>query len=115
MKTMTTRERLLASSMICGAAFAAIAATPASAQSQQEVQEVVVTGSRIVRQDYVANSPIVSVGQAAIENTGQVTVEKSLSQMPSTAASDPHSCRASSGWRSLLPSGKYAPQPAASG
>jgi len=79
---MTTRERLLASSMICGAAFAAIAATPASAQGQQEVQEVVVTGSRIVRQDYVANSPIATVtGDATVANA-DVTLDMYLNTLP---------------------------------
>lgn len=47
-----------------------------------EVGEIVVTGSRIARRDYVSNSPLVSVSSEAIENTGQVTVEKALTQMP---------------------------------
>ncbi|CAN7258999.1 TonB-dependent receptor [Phenylobacterium sp. LjRoot164] len=70
--------------MVGGVAYGALLAGGV-AQAQDAttaVEEVVVTGSRIARPDYVANSPIVSVGQAAIENTGQVTVEKSLSQMP---------------------------------
>lgn len=68
--------------MICGAAFAAIAATPASAQGQQEVQEVVVTGSRIVRQDYVANSPIATVtGDATVANA-DVTLDMYLNTLP---------------------------------
>jgi outer membrane receptor protein involved in Fe transport len=47
-----------------------------------EVGEIVVTGSRIARRDYASNSPLVSVTTEAIENTGQVTVEKALTQMP---------------------------------
>jgi len=47
-----------------------------------EVSEIVVTGSRIARRDYASNSPLVSVTTEAIENTGQVTVEKALTQMP---------------------------------
>ena len=72
--------------MAGGVAYGALLASVAQAQTSDDgvaaIEEVVVTGSRIARPDYVANSPIVSVGQAAIENTGQVTVEKSLSQMP---------------------------------
>jgi Outer membrane cobalamin receptor protein len=70
--------------MAGGCATGALLSGVAFAQTPdgETVQEVVVTGSRIARPDYSANSPIVSVGQAAIENTGQVTVEKSLSQMP---------------------------------
>ena len=44
--------------------------------------EVVVTGSRIARRDYVADSPIVSVGPKAIENAGSVTLDKLLDQVP---------------------------------
>ncbi len=50
-------------------------------------EDIVVTGSRIARPDYVANSPIVSVGSAAIENTGRVTVESTLTQLPQFAGS----------------------------
>ena len=46
------------------------------------VGEVVVTGSRITRRDFVADSPIVSVGPKAIENTGDVTLERTLTQLP---------------------------------
>jgi outer membrane receptor protein involved in Fe transport len=45
-------------------------------------QDVVVTGSRISRPDYVANSPIVSMSADTLENTGRVTVESALTQMP---------------------------------
>jgi outer membrane receptor protein involved in Fe transport len=42
----------------------------------------VVTGSRIARQDYSSDTPIVTVGAAALENTGTVTVDTLLAQMP---------------------------------
>lgn len=75
------RERLLASSMICGAAFAAIAASPAYAQ-EDEVAEVVVTGSRIVRQDFVASSPITTVtGEQATANA-DITLDTYLNTLP---------------------------------
>ena len=67
--------------MICGAAFVAFSATAASAQ-EQEVQEVVVTGSRIVRQDYVANSPITTVtGDATVANA-DITLDTYLNTLP---------------------------------
>jgi iron complex outermembrane recepter protein len=81
LKISTMRERLLASSMICGAAFAALAAVPAQAQ-ESEVSEVVVTGSRIVRQDYVANSPIATVtGEATVANA-DITLDTYLNTLP---------------------------------
>jgi len=53
-------------------------APPASAEPEQgtdaPVEEVTVTGSRISRSDYVANSPIVSLSSDTLENTGRVTV-----------------------------------------
>ncbi|WP_309646208.1 TonB-dependent receptor plug domain-containing protein, partial [Phenylobacterium sp.] len=81
MKINTMRERLLASSMICGVALAAFSATTAYAQDE-EVQEVVVTGSRIVRQDYVATSPIATVtGEQAVANA-DVTLDTYLNTLP---------------------------------
>ena len=47
-----------------------------------QVGEVVVTGSRISRRDYVADSPIVSVGPKALENTGAVTLDRLVNQIP---------------------------------
>ena len=82
MKINSTRERLLASSMICVAAFAAFSATAASAQDAGEVSEVVVTGSRIVRQDYVANSPIATVtGEQTVANA-DITLDTYLNTLP---------------------------------
>ncbi|KSB91183.1 hypothetical protein AS593_01170 [Caulobacter vibrioides] len=77
-------KRMMAGGCAYGALMLGVAhAQEATAPEEpQAVEAVVVTGSRIARQDYVANSPIQTVGAAAIEATGQVTVEKALSQMP---------------------------------
>jgi len=79
--------------LLCGSACGALGAPAALAQTAaaseadtataaEPVQEIVVTGSRIARPDYVSNSPILSVGQQALENTGQMTVERALAQLP---------------------------------
>jgi iron complex outermembrane receptor protein len=47
-----------------------------------EVQEVVVTGSRIARADYVSQTPIVTVGAEAIARSGSPTIEATLNQLP---------------------------------
>lgn len=65
--------------MICGAALAALSATAAHAQ---EVQEVVVTGSRIVRQDYVANSPITTVTGDQVVQNADITLDTYLNTLP---------------------------------
>jgi outer membrane receptor protein involved in Fe transport len=85
LKINTMRQRLLASSMICGAALLGLSGTQAAAQTASgasEVDEIVVTGSRIARQDYVSVSPIVTVGSEALERTGSVTVETLLNELP---------------------------------
>ncbi|MBI1682609.1 TonB-dependent receptor domain-containing protein [Caulobacter hibisci] len=65
----------------------AVTAMPILAQAQTNdepaaVEEVVVTGSRIARRDYVSNSPIMTMGAEQIEKTGSVTVDTLLNQMP---------------------------------
>lgn len=80
------RERLLASTMIAGFALAGLA-VPAMAQTTpadqaSAVGDVVVTGSRVVRQDYVANSPISTVSAEQIQARGDVNVEQILNQLP---------------------------------
>jgi outer membrane receptor protein involved in Fe transport len=70
--------------------MAAAATIPAYAQDQDqepaETQTVVVTGSRIVRQDYVANSPITSVSQSQIVNNADLTLETALNNLPQIVA-----------------------------
>ena len=75
------RRRLLASTAIAGLATFGLVDI-ASAQASAAPQEVVVTGSRIARQDYVADSPIVTVSAKALEQSGAVTVEKLLNELP---------------------------------
>lgn len=68
--------------LIAGAPLAARAQAAATNDSASAVEEVVVTGSRIARRDYVSNSPIVTLGQDAIQKSGSVTVDTLLNQMP---------------------------------
>jgi outer membrane receptor protein involved in Fe transport len=70
--------------------MAGLGASTAHAQdaSKDEVlEEVVVTGSRIARRDYVSDSPITTVDQSAIAATGSPTLETSLNQLPQLAFS----------------------------
>ncbi|MCI3131033.1 TonB-dependent receptor domain-containing protein [Phenylobacterium aquaticum] len=85
MKINLLRERLLASSMICGAAVAALAATPALAQ-QAEVQEIVVTGSRIPTPNLTSVSPVVAITAADIKAQGVTRVEDMINSLPQAFA-----------------------------
>ncbi|MBX7249884.1 MAG: TonB-dependent receptor [Caulobacteraceae bacterium] len=85
MKTQTARQRLLASTIIGGAALLALQAAPAYAQDDPnatEVEGVVVTGSRIVRQDFEAISPVTTVGSEQLELTATLTVDTLLNELP---------------------------------
>lgn len=54
----------------------------AYAQSAGELEEVVVTGSRISRRDYDSNSPIVTVNAADFETQTGLNIESYLNQLP---------------------------------
>ncbi len=53
-----------------------------TAAQQPAVEEIVVTGSRIARRDYVSNSPIAPVGQQAIASVPSPTLETALDATP---------------------------------
>src|SRR5690606_20047822 len=55
--------------------------TPAAAQDAA-IEEVTVTGSRIVRRDLVASSPIMTVDTARFEQSSTLSMESVLNQMP---------------------------------
>src|SRR4051812_10889685 len=91
------RRLLLRTSAFCGVAIAAACATNAMAQpattvtpppaavappTNTEVEGVVVTGSRIVRQDYVANSPIQTVTGEQVVQNNDITIETFLNTLP---------------------------------
>jgi len=53
-----------------------------SNSSEPVIEEVVVTGSRILRRDYFAPSPLVTMDRDAIEIAAQPTLEESLKRLP---------------------------------
>ncbi|MET0282614.1 MAG: TonB-dependent receptor [Steroidobacteraceae bacterium] len=67
-------------------ASALATAHPARAQQapaeEQALEEVVVTGSRIVRRDYSSDSPILTLGTEALQATSEVGVEQTLNKLP---------------------------------
>ena len=57
--------------------------TSADAQAvEDEGPAIVVTGSRIQRQDYQSNSPIVTVGEDLLQNSSTYSVEVNLIKLP---------------------------------
>jgi outer membrane receptor for ferrienterochelin and colicin len=69
--------------LVSAAVAAALAGTfqPVHAQ-EAALEEVTVTGSRIVRRDLTAASPVVTVDAQAFENISTVGVESALNKLP---------------------------------
>jgi outer membrane receptor protein involved in Fe transport len=61
------------------------APAPAASQGGEEPAEVVVTGSRIARKDFVSNQPIVSVSSTELASAGKTNIESALEQTPQFA------------------------------
>ena len=87
MKHPTTRDRLLASTIICGALSLGLAgAAMAQAPAPDAVQEVVVTGTRIQNANLQAVSPVTTVTNAEIKMTGTTRVEDLVNNLPQAFA-----------------------------
>ena len=100
MSNLKYRRRLLATTMISGALMA-VAAAPAIAQDtasdEAQVTDIVVTGSRIVRQDFEAISPVTTVSSETIELTQTLTVDSLLNTLPSVVAGNTRNSNNSGG------------------
>jgi outer membrane receptor protein involved in Fe transport len=72
-------------------AVAAPTEQPKAAPSEPPLQQVMVTGSRIVRQDYQSNSPIVTLSEDLLKAAGPSTIESVLNNLPQFAAIRPGS------------------------
>lgn len=88
MAKLSRRARLLASSIILGAAAAALAQAPALAQEAptaagpDEVQAIVVTGSRIPQPNLVSVSPVQVVGGTEFQLQGRPNTIEVLNTLP---------------------------------
>ena len=70
-------------SVALASAFAGAGALPQIALAEEaQLEEVVVTGSRIRRADYAANAPVATLGADQIELTATVNTEQLLNTMP---------------------------------
>lgn len=91
MKFQMKRERLLASTMIAGFALAGLAApamaqtAPAQEQASQ-VEDIVVTGSRIRQPNLTTTSPVTQVTGEDIDVQGVTRVEDLVTQLPQAFA-----------------------------
>ncbi|OHB27609.1 MAG: hypothetical protein A2790_16395 [Phenylobacterium sp. RIFCSPHIGHO2_01_FULL_69_31] len=86
MKFKSMRERLLASSMICGAALLGLSSQAAAQTASDEISEVVVTGTRIPSPNLESVSPVTAVSAAEIKATGVTRVEDMINSLPQAFA-----------------------------
>ncbi len=91
MKANSMRGRLLASSMICGAAVLGLSANRAAAAaaaeaSTGEVSEIVVTGTRIPSPNLTSIAPVTTIGSADIKAQGVTRVEDITNALPQVFA-----------------------------
>ena len=68
-------RRALVMSAVAAASASSIPAYAQDQEQEENTQTVTVTGTRIIRQDFEATSPIVTVGVEDLRATGSVTVE----------------------------------------
>jgi iron complex outermembrane receptor protein len=76
------KQSLLAASALGLSASFVVPANAQDPAGEPSLEEIVVTGSRIVRRDYESNSPIVTVNSEDFETQTGLNVESYLNQMP---------------------------------
>lgn len=94
MRIVTSAAVYALGAVLSMAASQAVAQTQAPAvgdptipEEAAQVEEIVVTGSRITRRDYTAATPITTVSEDVIAAAGAPTLEASLNQLPQVSAS----------------------------
>ncbi len=76
------RPGSLVAAAVAAALSASYATTATAQEAKAELTEVTVTGSRIVRRDLEAASPVVTVETQVFEETSTLAVESVLNQLP---------------------------------
>lgn len=93
--------------LLAGCASMFVIAAPAAAQEDDsetsESTQIVVTGSRIARPDYVASSPTVSVDDTFLQQSSTAAIEQSLNKLPQFVVSQSSTAKNNEG--ALLPAG----------
>ena len=91
MMTETSRSfgQTLRTALFASCVGVGLFATPAFAQeaqpqaeSEAEGQAIIITGSRIARQDYASNSPMVTVGEELLQMSSTAAIEQNLNKLP---------------------------------
>ncbi|MCC7464223.1 MAG: TonB-dependent receptor [Gammaproteobacteria bacterium] len=83
------QRRFIRAALVCagsislfGPAFTVAAEAAAASDSGDQLETVIVTGSRIARRDYEANSPILTVDESLLKNSSTAAIETNLTKLP---------------------------------
>src|SRR4249920_115029 len=79
---MATKPAWLVAAAVATALGNSFFSVSTFAAEDDALDEITVTGSRIVRRDNVASSPIVTVNQETLEQVSNVGIESALNQLP---------------------------------
>ena len=83
MKATPRDEAQLVNRTVLASTISALLAGGSAAQAQEAgLEEITVTGSRIVRRDLDAASPIMTVDTERLQNSSTLSIESVLNQMP---------------------------------
>jgi len=79
-------QQVLKGLLLAGGASICVVANPAMAQNAADGADaptsIIVTGSRIARQDYESNSPIVTVDESILQESSTAAIEANLNRLP---------------------------------
>ncbi len=78
-----SKKQLLLTTLLSAATIASFSA-PVAAQDNDDGDEIIVTGSRIKKQDFVSNSPVATVSAEQFEKTFSINTENLLNSLPQT-------------------------------
>ena len=76
------KRKPLALAVTAAIGASALSSAPTSAQNEQLVEEVVVTGSRIQRANLISSSPVTQLDNEQLRLTGLTRVEDALAAIP---------------------------------
>ena len=79
---LATKPTWLVAAAVASALGNSFLAVPTFAAEQDSLEEITVTGSRIVRRDNVASSPIVTVNEETLKQVSNLGLESALNQLP---------------------------------
>src|SRR6185503_7745216 len=82
--SVSLQRKQLSIAIAATLAFPAISLHTAQAQDApaDTLEQIVITGSRIVRRDYDANSPIQTIDRSAFESQNSIALETALNELP---------------------------------